>query len=146
MTKARRYPILAGLSLVLGLSAFGQDNRPSKVVVITNSETALDEISAEDLKSIFLGTKMALKGGIRVEPVVAKSGPAHAAFLRSYLSKTDVALQIYYRSLVFSGQGSMPATVSSDAEVIAFVEKTRGAIGYVAASSDIGSAKALRIK
>ncbi len=128
------------------LSAFSQEDRSSRVVVITNSGTALDEISADDLKSIFLRTKMALKGGVHVEPVVEKSGPAHSAFLRSYLSKTDVALQIYYRSLVFSGQGAMPATVGSDAEVVAFVEKTRGAIGYVGPATDIGSAKTLRVR
>jgi ABC-type phosphate transport system substrate-binding protein len=146
MISQRRFPVLAGISVSLVLAAFAQGSRTAKVVIITNPGTPLQEISAEDLKSIFLRTKTSVRGGTHMEPVVAKSGPAHIEFLRSYLGKTDAALQIYYRSLVFSGQGSMPIAVGSDAEVVAFVEKTRGAIGYVDPSVAIGSAKSLRVK
>jgi ABC-type phosphate transport system substrate-binding protein len=37
----------------------------------------------------------------------------------------------------------MPKSVASDAEVVAYVEKTKGAIGYVAAGTSTGDAKVL---
>ena len=37
----------------------------------------------------------------------------------------------YYRSLFFTGKASMPKTLGSDAEVAAYVPKTKGAIGYI---------------
>ena len=75
-----------------------------------------------------------------------KGGAAHEAFLREYLGKTDSALQTYYRSLVFTGKASMPKTVASDAEVVAFVVKTKGAIGYVSAGAVAPGTKTLEVK
>ena len=79
-------------------------------------------------------------------PVLLKSGAAHEAFLKDYVGKTDSALETYYRSLVFTGKGSMPKTFATDAEVVAFVEKTKGAIGYVATGTSTGAAKVLEVK
>jgi hypothetical protein len=78
------------------------------------------EVPAEDLERVFLGTKTALDDGNHVRPVLAKAGAAHEAFLREYLGKTDAALQVYYRSLVFTGKGFMPKVLSSGAEIAAY--------------------------
>ena len=134
---------VVGFALFIGAV---KGSRTSTVLVITNPAMPIQEISAEDLKSIFLETKISLKGTAHVEPVVEKGGPAHDAFLKSYLGKTDSALKTYYRSLVFSGQGSIPTTLSSDAEVVTYVVKNPGAIGYVDASTAIGGLKTLRVR
>jgi ABC-type phosphate transport system substrate-binding protein len=103
-------------------------------------------VSADELKGVFLGTKTSLSDGSHVEPVLLKSGAVHEAFLKEYVGKTDDALNTYYRSLVFTGKGSMPKALASDAEVVSFVEKTKGAIGYVSAGTSTGSAKTLDVK
>ena len=103
-----------------------------------------DSISARELKSLYLEEKSSLNG-TRVEPVIEKRGPAHEAFLHDYLGQTDDELQKYYQTLVFTGRGSMPKTVSSDAEVVAYVAKTRGAIGYVGAGASVEGVKTLAI-
>lgn len=146
MARRQSFPATALVCLGLLFTASGYSSQPAAVVIITNPATPIEEISAEDLKGIFLRTKLSVKGAAHVEPVVEKSGAAHAAFLKSYLGKTDSALQTYYRSLVFSGQGLMPTALASDAEVVAFVSKTRGAIGYVDVSADLANVKALRVK
>ncbi|HVY93230.1 MAG TPA: hypothetical protein VHA14_10790, partial [Bryobacteraceae bacterium] len=81
-----------------------------------------------------------------VEPVVEKAGAAHEAFLKEYVGKTGAALDTYYRSLVFTGKGAMPHTLDSDAEVIAYVAKTKGAIGYVSTGAPISGVKQLEVK
>jgi len=103
-------------------------------------------VSADELKRVFLLEKSSLDDGSRVEPVVARGGATHDAFLREYLSKTDAALQTYYRSLVFTGKASMPKTLGSEAEVAAFVAKTKGAIGYVSAGAAAPGTKTLEVK
>jgi len=75
-----------------------------------------------------------------------KSGAAHEAFVKQYLGKTDAALETYYRSLVFTGKGSMPKALASDAEVVSYVAKTKGAIGYVSAGAGTEGVKALEVK
>ena len=109
-------------------------------------ERAEKRISADELKRIFLQTKASLEDGTHVQPVLAKQGAAHEAFVKTYLGKTDAALQTYYRGLVFTGKGSMPKTVDSDSEVVAYVTKTKGTIGYISGTSDAAGAKTLEVK
>jgi len=75
--------------------------------IIANPSLTASSVSVEELKAVFLVTKTSLGGG-HVEPVLEKGGPTHDAFLRRYLGKTDAALSIYYRSLVFTGKAFMP--------------------------------------
>ena len=116
------------------------------IKVIANSSVGVMSISADELKGVFLATKTSLSDGSHVEPVLEKGGPAHEAFLKAYLGKTDTALETYYRSLVFTGKGSMPKTLAGDAEVVAYVAKTKGAVGYVAAGANTGDVKVLEVK
>ncbi len=116
------------------------------IKVIANSSVGASSVSAEELKGVFLGTKSSLSDGSHVEPVLLKSGAVHEAFLKDYVGKSDAALETYYRSLVFTGKGSMPKSFASEAEVVAFVEKTKGAIGYVSAATATASAKVLEVK
>jgi ABC-type phosphate transport system substrate-binding protein len=116
------------------------------IKVIANPSVGASAVSADELKGVFLGTKTSLSDGSHVEPVLLKSGAVHEAFLKEYVGKTDDALNTYYRSLVFTGKGSMPKAFASDAEVVGFVEKTKGAIGYVGSGASAGSAKTLEVK
>lgn len=116
------------------------------IKVIANPSVGVTSVSAEELKGVFLGTKSSLSDGSHVEPVLLKSGAVHEAFLKEYVGKSDSALETYYRSLVFTGKGSMPKTLATDAEVVAYVEKTKGAIGYVSAGTNTGSAKVIEVK
>lgn len=115
------------------------------VKVIANPSVGAASVSAGDLKDVFLLDKDSL-GGSHVEPVVAKGGSAHEAFLKEYLGKSDSALQAFYRSLVFTGKGSMPKSLGSDAEVVAYVAKTKGAIGYVSSGAATEGVKTLSVK
>lgn len=118
----------------------------SEVKVIANPAIKAASLSAEELKGVFLATKTSLSDGSHVEPVLEKSGAAHQFFLKTYIGRTESALENYYRSLVFTGKGSMPKTFASDAEVVAYVAKTKGAIGYVSASANIAGVKTLEVE
>jgi ABC-type phosphate transport system substrate-binding protein len=116
------------------------------IKVIANSNVTTSAVSADELKGVFLATKTALSDGSHVEPVLAKGGATHEAFLKQYIGKTESALETYYRSLVFTGKGSMPKSFGSDAEVVAYVAKTKGAIGYVSAGTAASGVKTLEVK
>ncbi len=120
--------------------------RAADLKVIVNPSVGASSVSADELKGVFLGTKTSLSDGSHVEPVLMKSGAVHAAFLKEYLGKTDAALETYYRSLVFTGKGSMPKMLAGDGEVVAFIAKTKGAIGYVSAGANTAGVKTLEVK
>ena len=118
---------------------------PADIKVIANSSVSSSSISTDELKDVFLLTKNSFGGG-HAEPVLEKGGAAHEAFVKSYLGKSDTALQTYYRSLVFTGKASMPKTLGTDADVVAYVAKTKGAIGYVSAGASTEGVKTLEVK
>ena len=120
--------------------------RAASLKVIANPSVGASSVSADELKGVFLATKTSLSDGTHVEPVLEKGGATHESFVKEYLGKTDAALQTYYRSLVFTGKGSMPKTVTDDAEVVEYVAKTKGAIGYVAAGASTAGVKTLEVK
>lgn len=138
--KGRIRLLVAGLIIFASLYAFAGNFK-----VIANSSVKADTITVDELKSVFLQEKLALRDGTRVEPVLEKGGEAHTAFLREYLNRNDDDLQTYYRALVFTGRGAMPKQLGSDAEVVIYVAKTRGAIGYVSASTTAEGAKILAV-
>jgi hypothetical protein len=114
--------------------------------VIANGSIGASSVSANDIKAVFLLEKSSLNDGSRVVPVLAKGGPAHEMFVKQYLGKTEDALLTYYRSLVFTGKGLMPKTLASDAEVLSYVAKTKGAIGYIGSSVGVEGVKVLEVK
>jgi ABC-type phosphate transport system substrate-binding protein len=137
----RRYCFLLAALAFVAAAATAADFK-----VIANPGIKVTEISANDLKEVFLATKTSLGDGTHVEPVWEKGGATHEAFLKEYVGKTDAAVGTYYRSLVFTGKASMPKSFASDADVVAYVEKTKGAIGYVGATTSPGEAKVLDVK
>jgi len=132
--------VAAGLMIFVPLNAVASD-----VKVIANASVKADTISAADLKRVFLEEKNSLADGSHVEPVLDKDGRVHAAFLQEYLGMSEDDLQAYYRTLVFTGRGSMPKALGSDAEVVAYVARTRGAVGYVSSAASAEGVKALAI-
>ncbi len=140
MQKRRAFCLLAAVVIFGWVRALG-----GEVKVIANRTVRADAISAAELRKVFLEERITLSDGTHVEPVLERDGPVHEAFLRECLGRTDEDLQNYYRSLVFSGRGSMPKELGSDEAVVAYVEKTRGAIGYVSAGTNTDGVKTLAI-
>lgn len=134
---------LFALSAAIALCLAGRA-QAADVKVIANNSVAASEISVDEIKAVFLITKTSLSDGSAVEPVLSNS-PAHRAFL-NYVGKTDAALSAYLRGLVFTGKASMPRTLDSDAAVVAYVAKTKGAVGYVSAGAPAEGTKTLTIK
>ena len=140
MKNHRLVPLVAVLVVFAPVCVIAAD-----IKVIANGSVKAEVISANEVKSVFLEKYNSLRDGTHVEPVLEKDGPVHEAFLREYLGGTDDDLQNYYRALVFSGRGSMPKQLGSDAEVVAYVARTKGAIGYVSAEAIGEDVKTLTI-
>ena len=126
-----KYALCLLILLAMSMAARGED-----FVVIANASLTDRTISASDLKQIYLGTKTSLDGR-HVEPVIAQSGPFHEQFVSVCLGKTEAGLRNYFRNLVFSGKGNMPRSFATSAEVVSFVSRTPGAIGYVDSEANL---------
>jgi len=117
----------------------------AQVIVVANNSVKASDVSKNDLKDVFTGSSTSLGGG-SVVPILLKAGTAHEEFLQAYIGKNDTAYRAGWRSLVFSGQGSMPKSVDGDAAVVEFVAHTPGAIGYIGKASPHEGVKVLAVK
>ena len=141
MTLRKAIRVSVVLGVFLAPAAFAAD-----VKIIANPSVGASSVSVDELKAVFLAAKNSLSDGSHVEPVIEKGGATHESFLKDYIGKTDSAFETYFRSLVFTGKASMPKTAASDAEMVAYVAKTKGAIGYVSAGASTDGVKTLEVK
>jgi hypothetical protein len=133
-------PLLLAVSVGLPVPAQAQ------VLVIVNPGISASSLSKSELHDIFTGASNSLDRTAQVTPVLLREGSVHTAFLSLYIGKSDSAFRAGWRSILFSGQGTMPRTLDSDADVIAFVERTPGAIGYISSDSPHKGVRVLAVR
>ena len=136
--------LLVAFVLVASASIFAVQGK-AQVIVIANPSVKASEVSKNDLKDVFTGSSTSL-GGSNVVPILMKAGTAHEEFLQAYIGKNDTAYRAGWRSLVFSGQATMPKSLEGDAAVVEFVAHNPGAVGYIGKASPHEGVKVLAVK
>ena len=114
--------------------------------VIAHSTVAVDSISKVDLSKIFLKKKSRWDDGNTAKPVdQAPDSKVREVFTRTVSSKSVAALRSYWRQKIFSGGGVPPPEKGDDAETLAYIVKTPGAVGYVNKTAPTKGAKILTL-
>jgi ABC-type phosphate transport system substrate-binding protein len=129
--------------LLLTLLAACSAASAQDVIVVANKELRVAEISAADLRAIFLGTKTRFSDGSHAIPVTLKGGPVHEVFLRKHICQSPDEFRAQWRKAVFTGQGAMPKAFDSESALIEYVAATPGALGYVSRLSSSDNVKPL---
>lgn len=122
--------ILATLALI-GFVAMSVSSAHAGPQVIVNNDAGVSNVSSETVKNVFLGKTTKLDNGTKVTFAVLKGGSAHESFLNDVVGKSPSQFLSYWRKLAFSGKGSMPQEFDSEDALVAYVQSTPGAIGYV---------------
>ena len=107
----------AALALLVSHSAYAGD-----LVVIANTGVSL---SASDVRDVFLGEKQ-FAGSTKLTPI------DNAALQDDFVS--DSKYTSLWTKKAFRDGLTPPALKSGDAEVIEYVKRTKGAVGYVSSS------------
>lgn len=115
------------------------------VVMICHPAVSTDTLSRTDVKKIFLGKKLLWDDDREIRFVVMKKSPVHKEFVKTYTQKSASQFRRYWKKLIFTGKGSAPTAFDTEAEVIAYVSETEGAIGYVSSEIRPENVKILRI-
>ncbi len=115
--------------------------------VIANSDMAVSDVPAAALSKVFLKQSSKLPDGTAVSPVdLQKDSGVRAAFTKAVHGRSVAAVETFWQQQIFSGKSVPPATKGSDAEVLAFVKSTPGAIGYVSGSASTDGVKVIAVK
>lgn len=134
MTHIRRALFAAALATGLASSAQAQGYK-----VIVNASIADRSISRAKLSRLFLKQDGKFPEGQAAVPVdLNASSPAREAFSKAVLGRGPGPVKTYWQQQIFAGRASPPIEKSSDADVIAFVASTPGAVGYVSSDASLG--------
>jgi len=97
-------------------------------VMITNPAITL---SADDVHDVYLGEKQ-MAGTVKLMPV--ENGAAQAAFLAQVLKLDAAKYATNWTKKSFRDGLTPPPVKATDAEVIDFVKRTPGGVGYVSSA------------
>jgi ABC-type phosphate transport system substrate-binding protein len=112
---------------------------------IVNGGSSILALSEDEFKDYFTGKKSTWPDGSRVIVLTLKSGSSHDALLK-HLGKNDSQFITGWKKLVFTGKGSMPEVRNTEADVVALVAKTPGALAYVNTDKVADGVKAIAVK
>ena len=127
-------------ALVLWPAAAGVAAAADAFVVIVHPSVTGGSVRRADLGAVFLKKALRWSGGGGLAVPVDQSGtsPVRIAFSEGVLRQPVERVVQYWQKQMFSAARTNPPPVkASDAEVIAFVAKNAGAVGYVAAGTTL---------
>ncbi len=129
--------VLLTLVLIAGSTVVSAEEIDTKTggLVIVNAEVKEAKLTKKDVASIFLGKKTTYSDKSKVVLATLKEGVPHTGFLKIYLSKTPSQFASYWKKLVFTGKAKQPKAFKTEKELVAYVGKTKGAIGYLSVAT-----------
>jgi ABC-type phosphate transport system substrate-binding protein len=114
--------------------------------IVVHPQNPNGAVTREFLNDAFLKKATRWKDGESLRPVDLRSDSAvRKRFSQTVLKRSVAAVRSYWAQRIFSGRGVPPPELDSDAAVIEYVLKHRGAVGYVSSATKLGQAKVVSI-
>ena len=137
-----------GMFLFACLALAGPAPAAEDFQVIVNASSPASEIERAEVARFFLRQSLKWSDGQPVLPVDQSSRSAvRDAFSRGVLKQPLPAVDTYWQRQIASGRTLPPPVKTSDAEILAYVASTPGAIGYVVGGMNLTpGVKLLRLK
>jgi ABC-type phosphate transport system substrate-binding protein len=136
----KRLAILAVL-VCIGLTLQAQSFK-----VIVNQSNTVSSLTAKEISDYFLKKETKWTNGDAVVPVdLSAKSSVREDFSSNIHGKSVSAIKSYWQQYVFAGKGTPPIEKNTDAEVVDFVKRNTGAIGYVSANADVSGVKVLTV-
>lgn len=149
----RGFPAFFPLTLALAVAAlcvalFAQAGPPAPVYQIvvhaTNTTGVVDRGFLEDA---FLKKVTTWPSGEVIRPVdLASSSPVRRKFTDDVLRRSVEAVKGYWQQRIFSGRDVPPPELDGDDDVVKYVIKHDGAVGYVSGGANLNGSKVLSVR
>jgi ABC-type phosphate transport system substrate-binding protein len=115
----------------------------AKIAVIVNPDNS-SVFDKNTIERIFMGKmKKFTNGQITLPMNAAKGMKSRDEFNKAVIGRSSSQVNAYWSKLVFTGKGSMPKELSSDAEIISTIAANQGAIGYIDSGSVTSDVKVI---
>jgi ABC-type phosphate transport system substrate-binding protein len=126
-------------------AALAAEPEPGFSVIVhpTNATTAL---TTDELSRVFLKKVTKWKDGRSIVPIdLVEDSPVRRSFSQTVHHRKVPAISSYWQQQIFSGRAVPPREMDSEEEVVRFVVRSPGAIGYVSTKAPLKGVKILKI-
>jgi ABC-type phosphate transport system substrate-binding protein len=115
-------------------------------VVIVNPSNPAASVDRRFLTDAFLKKTTRWDHGETIRPAdqVADS-PVRRRFSEEVLKRSVAAVKSYWQQVIFSGRDVPPPELGSDDDVVKYVLKYPGGVGYVSGTANLNGAKILSV-
>jgi ABC-type phosphate transport system substrate-binding protein len=138
---------LVALALLAALLEAPTRASPSAYRVIVNPANASSALERKFLTDAFLKKTTRWPTGELIRPVdLGSDSTVRRHFTEDVLSRSVAAVKSYWQSLIFSGRAIPPPELDDDAEVMRYVAKYPGAVGYVSGVAELSGVKVVALK
>jgi ABC-type phosphate transport system substrate-binding protein len=117
------------------------------LVVIVNVDNPAEQVSRKFLTEAFLKKTTRWPHGELIRPVdQLPDAPVRKRFSEEVLKRTVAAVRSYWQQLIFAGRDVPPPEVGSDEQVVQYVLKHSGAVGYVSGPAKPSGVKIVNVE
>ncbi len=117
-----------------------------EVLVIANPAVPSDSLSRGVISDIYHARKAKWDNGDTILVAMLKKGPVHEKFARNIARSTSSKLKNIWKKVIFTGTGTPPKIFRQESDMVRFVAETKGAIGYINASTSHEGVKVISIE
>jgi ABC-type phosphate transport system substrate-binding protein len=136
--------LLSIFSILISILSINDIKAQNSFIIIANKNNTVTSLSKKEISDLFLKKKTKWADGTTVAPVdLNANSKTREDFSQQIHGKGTSAIRSFWQQAAFSGTASAPPEKASDAEVIDFVKKNPGAIGYVPASANTDGVKTI---
>lgn len=141
------FSVLVGLTQVRGgAHADGRSSGPAYLLIVNadNPTTAVDRRFVVDC---FLKRATRWYHDEAIHPVdLEPDSPTRRRFSEEVLSRSVAAVKSYWQQMIFSGHGVPPPELDRDDQVVEFVRRNNGALGYVSPTATLVGVKIISVR
>lgn len=135
------------LTAVLLLLALAVPAMAADFQLVANNSVPATSLTKSAVSAIFMKKTMKWEDGT---PIVAADqndkSPVRDAFTTFVHGKSVAAIKSFWQQQIFSGRDVPPVEQPGDAQVLAFVRSTPGAVGYIGAKTPATGVKVIEVR
>jgi len=105
------------------------------ILIIAHPDVQSESLDRDAVSDIYRQRKTKWDSGETIRVVMLKTGATHDAFVEDFVRTTPAKLKKIWKKVVFTGAGTPPKILKTEADLIEFVAETAGAIGYIDAAT-----------
>lgn len=146
MNKRIFWLLIFCLTISTLLVASPEEAKSEPIYVFANPNVGDSVLTPSDIQNIYLGKKDKWRDNQGINFTALSDGECYEAFIRQFVERTPFQFQNYWKKQIFTGKGQPPRGFDSPDELVDYVSRTSGAIGFSCTPPDTGRVKILTIE